>query len=147
MAHPKKLKFLGDDGLQGCLGTIYSPQRCLKELTQIKRVWDDDFSVVLTADALGDNCCALQCKHCSSNFSPSNSAAATKGHLKRCYRYIKQQQPRRSPKGHAGSKGSLTLQHAQLAGPSSGREAHLRQGQLRSHAARRRRACGTRRLH
>ena len=36
-------------------------------------------------------------------------AVATKGHLKRCSKYIDQQQPRRSPKGHAGSKGSRTL--------------------------------------
>ena len=98
-----------DDGLPGCLGTRYSPQGCLEDLTRIMRVQDDNFSGVLTVNARGDNCCALQCKHCSSNFSPSNPAAATRGHLKRCSRYIKQQQPRRSPKGHAGSKVSLTL--------------------------------------
>ena len=41
--------------------------------------------------------------------SASTAAATTQGHLKRCYRNIKQQESRRSSKRHAGSKGSLTL--------------------------------------
>ena len=105
----QKLFFVGYAGLQGCLGTRYSPRECLEELTRIKQVWDDNFSVVLNVDARGGNGRALQCKHCASNFSASNPAAATKGHLKRCSKYIILQQPRRSPKAHAGSKSSRTL--------------------------------------
>ena len=42
-------------------------------------------------------------------FTLSNPPAAMHGYLKRCSKYIDQQQPWRSPKRHAGSKGLRTL--------------------------------------
>lgn len=79
----------------------------MTELTRIPRVWDPSFKAVFADDTgRGGRCVVLQCIHCTANISPSNPAGNTRDHLKRCPVVNK---PRRSPRGHDGSKRSSAL--------------------------------------
>ena len=109
MMAPKDFALIDEDGKQKSGGARYTPDEMMFELLRIPRKWDHSFKPVLTADKGGGQCCVLQCKHCLAKLSPSNPSGTTLDHLKRCSKY-QPDQPRRSPRQHAGSsKGSRSL--------------------------------------
>lgn len=97
---PKPTKLLGDDGKQAMLSSRYTPEDLLAELNRCSRKWNISFTTVLS-----EGCCYLKCKGCCALISPSNPSANTKQHLSSCNNL----NLRRSPREHAGSKGSTTL--------------------------------------